>query len=266
MQKAVFAILTLLGFFVAIDRAAIPSTELYPFPGYDLGAVRTKTEAEWSPDSVELAQAWHLYSEIQGSWMPDAPKAPEQTIGQLDRLKKRLETMPTPSWFSDALDPARVVQTGLAEKVGDQTFEKQKSTPEYQALKALAIVYLTEHELDRDGAAQKADRYLVALAITHPWDWEVHGLYGRFLLDARTNGPAWDEAKLSVFLNPNPTLGQLKAFAFIGSIVAKEKWPEIQEAMRQAATDDRVAELAIEESGKLFSRDTKVNIVTPKIR
>jgi hypothetical protein len=266
MQRTVFVTLTSIGFFAVIAQAAIPSTELYPFPGYDLGTVRTKTAAESSPESAVLAQAWHLNRELRGSWMPGAPKASQKTIGQLDSLKKKLEAIPTPSWFSDALDPGKVVQTGLADKVGDQTFEKQKSTPEYQALKALAIVYLTEHELDRDGAAQKAGRYLVALAITHPWDWEVHGLYGRFLIDARTNGPAWEEAKLSVFLNPNPTLEQLKAFAFIGSIVAKEKWPEIQEAMRQAATDERIAGAAITESDKLFSRDTKVNMAAAKTR
>jgi hypothetical protein len=194
------------------------------------------------------------------------PKPPEQTIAQLNQLKAKLETLPKPPWFSDALDPVQPVQTSLADKVGDRTFEKQKSSPEYQALKALAIVYLTEHELDREGSAQKANQYLVALTITHPWDWELHGLYSRFLIDARNNGPAWEEAKLSVFLNPQPSLDQLKSFAFVGSIAAKEKWPEIQRAMRQAATDDRIAELAIVESEGIFSRDAKVNVVVPKGR
>ena len=67
----------------------------------------------------------------------------------------------------------------------------------------------------------------------------------------------------SVFLNPEPSLDQLKAFAFVGSIAAKARWSEIQKAIRQAAGDDKVAELAIVESDKLFSRDSNVSIVTP---
>jgi hypothetical protein len=249
-----------------IAQAVIPSTELYPFPGYDLGAVRAKTKAEWIANSKELNEAWHLYGELQGSWSPGMPKPQEQTVAQLNQLKAKLEALPKPPWFSDALDPAQAVQTKLADEVGDQTFVKQRSSPEYQALKALTIIYLTEHELDREGSAQKANQYLVALTITHPWDWELHGLHSRFFIDARNNGPAWEEAKLSVFLNPQPSLGQLKSFAFVGSIAANEKWPEIQRAMRQAVTDDRIAELAIVESEGIFSRDAKVNVVVPKGR
>ncbi len=124
--------------------------------------------------------------------------------------------------------------------------------------------WVTEHELDRTGAAQSAWKYLMALSITHPWDWEVHGLYSRLLVDAQQPGPAWQEAKLSLFLNPEPSLGDLNFFAFIGAIAAKGEWPEIQKAMKQAALDDKVAELAIVQSDKLFSANNKVSITVPK--
>jgi hypothetical protein len=153
---------------------------------------------------------------------------------------------------------------GLADKIGDDVFLKQKATPEYLNLKALALVYLTEHELDRTGAAQKAGVYLAALAITHPWDWQVHGLYSRFLIDARQNGPAWDEARLSLFLNPNPNGEALRSFAFVGSIAAHDKWIEIEVAIREASKDDSAAEHAIIEAEPLFIGDTNVNVVLPR--
>ena len=52
----------------------------------------------------------------------------------------------------------------------------------------------------------------------------------------------WEAAKQNLFLNPEPSLEDLKFFAFIGSIAAKAKWPEIQEAIRQAAADRAIAE------------------------
>jgi hypothetical protein len=261
--RVAFAALSALGLFGAVVQAAIPSTEFYPFPGYDVGAVRNKTKAEWSPESAELIESWKLYHELQGAWAPGAPKPRIQTVEQLNQLRGTLEARPKPQWFSDALKPNQPLQMQLADKVGDPTFEKQRSTPDYQALKALAIVYLAGHELDQEGAAKNAGSYLMALSITHPWDWEVHGLYSRFLVDARSEEAAWNEAQLSVFLNPEPSLDQLKAFAFVGSIAAKARWSEIQKAIRQAAGDDKVAELAIVESDKLFSRDSNVSIVTP---
>jgi len=245
-------------------RGSTPSSTLYPFPGYDLGLVRAKTRAEAAPPGADLAQAWRLYAQIQGTWMPGAPKPKPEAVAALDQLRAKLEAMPVPAWFAAALDPGHTVQTGLADRIGDEVFVQQRATPEYQALKALALVYLTGHELDRRGAAELAGRYLVALTTTHPWDWEVHGLYARFLVDAQHNDPAWEEAKLSVFLNPEPSLEQLKQFAFVGGIAAREQWPEIKEAIRQAATDSRTAELAIQQADDLFAGSTSVNVVQPR--
>jgi hypothetical protein len=245
-------------------RAAIPSSELYPFPGYDLDVVRAKTAAEACGDSTELLEAWKLYGELQGAWAPRAKPVNPETIAELDHLKKKLEGLPVPSWFSEQLVNHGSGQVSLADKIGDEAFRKQKASPEYLNLKALALVYLSEHELDRTGAAQKAGEFLSALAITHPWDWQVHGLYGRFLIDAQQNVPAWNEARLGLFLNPNPNGEALKSFAFVGSVAAHDKWIEIEVAIREASKDDGTAERAILEAEPLFTGGTKVNVVLPQ--
>jgi hypothetical protein len=245
-------------------RAAIPSSELYPFPGYDLDVVRAKTSAEACGDSTELLEAWKLYGELQGAWAPQAKPVKSETIAKLDLLKKELEELPVPSWFSKQLLNHGSGQVGLADKIGDDVFRKQKASPEYLNLKALALIYLSEHELDRAGAAQKAGEFLSALAITHPWDWQVHGLYGRFLVDAQQNAPAWNEAKLALFLNPNPNGEALTSFAFVGRFAAHDKWIEIEVAIREASKDDGTAERAILEAEPLFTGGTKLNVVLPK--
>jgi hypothetical protein len=245
-------------------RAAIPSSELYPFPGYDLDAVRAKTAAEACEDSTEILEAWELYGELQGAWAPHARPVKPETIARLDHLKKTLEELPVPPWFSKQLANHGSGQVDLADKIGDEVFRRQKASPEYLNLKALALVYLSEHELDRIGAAQKAGEFLSALAITHPWDWQVHGLYGRFLIDAQLNVPAWNEARLGLFLNPNPNGEALKSFAFVGSVAAHDKWIEIEVAIREASKDDGTAERAIVEAEPLFAAGTKVNVVAPK--
>jgi hypothetical protein len=264
MAKHVPSLLAFLFLSAATARAAIPSTELYPFPGYDLDLVRAKTRAESGSDSGDLAESWRLYRAVQGSWMPKAPKPEAQTLAQLDALKVKLEAIPLPSWFADALRAPPVVRIDLAERIGDPTFERQRASPEYQALKALAIVHLCEHELDRPGAAQEAGRYLSALAITHPWDWQVHGLFSRFLIDAQEYGPAWNEANLGLFLNPGPNLHDLKFYTFVGSITAKQEWTKIMVAVRESVKDDGLAETAIRESEVLFSANTKVSTLPSK--
>jgi hypothetical protein len=252
------------GLFGLLAYAAVPSTKLYPFPGYDLEILRKKINAESIPNSKELTEAWRLYSKFRGAWAPETKKAEAQSLAQLDDLKATLEALPKPPWFSDIANPPQSTESQFADKIGDEVFEKQKATPEYQAMKALAIVYLTEHELDRPGAAEKALRYFTVLSITHPWDWQIHGLYSRLLVDARQPEGAWATAKVCLFLTPDPNLDDLKSFAFIGSVAAKSQWGEIQEAMKQAITDDRVAELAIVETERLFSAETKLVETPPK--
>lgn len=266
MNNNLSGVLVFLSLFVPPAPAAIPTTELYPFPRDELSALRATTKAEWAPNTKELDEAWRLYGELEGAWKSDAPRPKKETLDRLDMLKARLEALPKPAWFSEALSSGEATQVHahLADKIGDETFEKQRCTPEYQALKALAIIYIAEHELDRPDAVRNAATYFSVLALTHPWDWQIHALYSRLLVDAKLTEPGWMAARESIFLNPAPNVSDLVFFAFIGSIAAREKWPEIQEAMRQAAQDDKVAELAIVEAAKFYGTNAKVTEVPPK--
>ena len=260
MSSRPIALLLSVGILQCIGSAAVPTTKLYPFPGVDLQDIRTISKAELMPPSPELKEAWQVYSELRGSWMPGAPKPAAEAIARLDQLKGRLEALQEPDWFSNALKSPPTKPAQIAVKVGDAIFEKQKDTLEFQMLKARAIVYLTEHELDRPGAARSAGRFLAILDVAHPWDWELHALYSRLLTDVGRAAPGWHAALLSIFLNPVPSLGDLKFFAYVGSQAARDQWPEIQEAMRQAAAERSVADKAIAESDSLYHGE-----IDPKI-
>ena len=247
--------------FCSLASADGPRSILYPFPDTDLQEIRRITKAETIPASQELNEAWRLYGELKGGWMPNAPKPAVRTIAQLDLLKSKLERSKTPEWFSKALRSPRSSKAELADKIGDPIFERQRDTSEFQRLKALAIVYLTEHELDREGSASHAGTYLTILTIAHTWDWELHALYARLLIDAGQAGPGWQSATLSIFLNPSPSLKDLEFFAFVGSSADKKQWPEIQIAIRQAAPDAKIAEEAITASAPLFSDAAKLKLV-----
>ena len=261
---AVFA--CLLHLTVATCIAAVPVSYLYPFPGYDLELVRAKAGAENLPNSRDLAEAWKLYGEVQNSWMPGAKKPDAAVVSRIEQMRKELEAQPVPAWFADALQSRALgtVSSQMADNIGDAVFKRQKATPDYQARKTLAILYLAEHELDRPEAVQKAGVYLTVLSVTHPWDWEIHNLYSRLLLDAQLNQPAWNAAKLGLFLNPQPTVGDLRYFAFVGGIADKNDWPEIRQAIRDAAPVPLVADQAIGEIARLFGPKVNLFIVPPK--
>lgn len=198
--------------------------------------------------------------------MPGARKPDASTVARIERLRTKLEAQPMPAWFADAIKPhaSSTVSSSLADKIGDAEFERQKATPEYQARKALALVYLAEHELDKPDAATKAGMYLSILGATHPWDWEVHNLYSRLLLDARLNQPAWNAARLGLFLNPRPNVDDLQYFAFVGSIADRGQWPEIQQAIKDAAPVTLIADQAIAKVRGLYGPSVKALVVPPK--
>lgn len=182
----------------------------------------------------------------------------------MDQLKAKLERIPGPPWFLGVIDPVHPKDSQIAERVGDSAFETQRATVEYQSMKALAIVYLTEHELDRPNSANDAGRFLSVLTQTHPWDWETHALFSRLFIDAGQSDSGWHSALLSIFLNPQPNLEDLKYFAFVGRASGRAQWPEIQAAIRDAAPDSATAEQAIRASVPLFNSDVKVTNIPQK--
>lgn len=255
-MRALSALWLLAG--LAVTGRAAPSSDLYPFGTTDIKDLRRLVDAERIPDSPDLLEAWRLYREIQGSWRPGHAKPSKASVDQLDRLKAKLEALQQPAWLVGVLASPSTAKVELAKAVGDAIFARQKATPDYLAQKALAIVYLTEHELDRPQAANQAGRHLTALTVSHPWDWQLHGLYARLLADAKLPGPAWDAARQSLFLNPDPNVEDLKFFAFIGSITGRASRPKVEAAIRQAANDPRTAERALLLSEVFFSKDAEV--------
>lgn len=245
--------------------AAVPASKLYPFGDTDLVELRKLSNAEKIADGPDLTQAWQLYRKLQGSWQPSAPKPAAADIKGLDALKTRLAKQKQPDWFKAALASPQSHPAKIATSLADPLLAQQRETPAYQSLKALALVYLTEHELDRPEAADEAGRTLTALTLTHPWDWEVHALYARLLADAQLKKAGWHTAINALFLNPNPDLNDLKFFAFIGRVTDQATWFDIKDAINAATPDATLAARAIDESSQLFGEKVKtVNIPKKK--
>ena len=243
---------------LALTAPAAPTSDLYPFGTTNIKDLRRLVDAERIPDSPDLIEAWRLYRQIEGSWAPGHAKPSKSTVDQLDRLKAKLEALQKPAWLIGVLASPTTAKVELAKAIGDALFERQKATPEYLAQKALAIVYLTEHELDRPQAADQAGKHLTALTVSHPWDWQLHGLYARLLADAKLPGPAWDAARQSIFLNPDPDVEDLRFFAFIGKVTGLGQRPKVEAAIRQAANDPKTADRALLLSEVFFSKGAEV--------
>jgi hypothetical protein len=245
-------------------NAVEPVSKLYPFGDGNLAQIRKITAAEGIPSSPDLKEAWRLYLELKGSWMPDAPKPAPAEIAKLDALKRKLEGIKKPDWYSRMQKNHPTGQAQIADAVGDPIFKKQRDTPEFQALKALAIVYMTEIELDRSGAAQRAGESLSILSVTHAWDWDLSALLARLFVDSRQPEDAWHSAIMSIYLNPAPTLEDFKFFGFVGGVAAKKDWPEIQVAIRQAAPDKSAADEAIKDCARFYTATVEIRTVPPK--
>jgi len=126
-------------------------------------------------------------------------------------------------------------------------FTPFRQTETTEQIKALALVYLTEHELDRKGAADKAATALTVLISRTYFDYELHALFARFLADARIPTEAMKEAHLSIYLNPAPTRADLEFATFIFlTAVGKDGWGPIQSILREAASKPEDAETVIQ--------------------
>ena len=239
-------------------RGAVPKSPYYPFAPADLEKIRAISRAESIPDAPDLTLAWELYGKVQGSWKPGAPKPSKEVILQLDELKSKLESAPKPQWFQDALNSSSAPsgQVTLPKRIGDDVFFDEADSPAYQSQKALTIVYLAEHEIDRPDAVDKAGRYLTLLSVKHPWDWEVHALYARLLSDAELPDPSFHAAVMSIYLNPSPAIGDLEFFAFIGACSKKDQWDEIRRIIDETAPDERTAKQVSEKAKRMFKSKT----------
>ncbi len=134
----------------------------------------------------------------------------------------------------------------------DPRFAEIRETEETERLKALGIVHLAEHELDRAGAAHEGAEIISSLMLRTPLDFELHALYARFLLDAKRSKQALEEARYAIHLDPIPGRDALEFTAFVGLIAAKDGWVLIQAMLREAARDQGEAEAVIKEYAPRF--------------
>lgn len=248
-----------------------PKTQpsMRPMKQVSLETLRTATRAQEGPRSACLTKAWDFYKQFQGSWNPKAPKPSPSDLAAFDAFKAEQEKVPLPDWFVQLQKQAgKGVPVALNFDPSSPDFSKFRQNEETERIKTLGIIYLTEHELDRRGAADKGATILSTLIARTYFDHSLHALFARFLADAKVTTNAMQEARLGIYLNPAPTRQDLEfaAFIILSSVGVKDGWGPVQVILREAASKPEDAELVIQEWGpKLLKGDLKfLNLPGPK--
>jgi len=239
------------------------SSGLCPISGVELEKLRAVGRAQVGPGTEVLQKAWSYYNKFKGSWQKGAPKPKPEDVAEFDAFKKELEKTKFPDWYKEILKKAG--QPQAITPIYDPTnpgFSAFKQTEETERLKALGIAYLTDHELNRKGSADKGAQVISCLSARTTLDYDLHSLFGRFLLDAGIPPMAWHEVRMGLFLNPAPNKGDLAFVAFAGLIAARDQWGPIQEMLREVATRKEDAEAVIQEWGPRYQGQTKT-VITP---
>jgi hypothetical protein len=115
-----------------------------------------------------------------------------------------------PEWFRQLRAQAgKTVYPDLVFDPKSPGFSVFRQTEETERIKALGIALLTEHELDRHGAAQNGAFTITCLMTRTVFDYELYAFYARFLADAKRPTQAMEAARMSLYLNPEPRGGHL---------------------------------------------------------
>jgi hypothetical protein len=239
--------------------APASAVSLRPYKPTPLATLRTASRAAAGPRTAALETAWRHYERLHGSWRPKAQKPSAEDVAAFDAFKAGLELQPLPAWFHD-LKPGE----GLAALVfdpADPRFAAQRETEETERVKALGIVYLTEHELDRPKSAERGATLLATLALRTPFDPQLHAFLARFLADAGKPREAVAEARLAIYLDPAPGPAQLAFTAFVGYLAVRDGWPMFQVLLREAAARPEDAEAVIKAWDPIYRGDAKPIIV-----
>lgn len=248
----------------ALGGEPLAKASLNPFPDDDLKTVRQAARALKGPSSADLQAALSFYKEFQGSWMPNAAKPNPQHVASLDALKARLEKATYPEWFVRIRDGAETQKLDMVFDSSNAHFLEHKGSAETERLKALGIVYLTEHELNREGAAGKGAGIISVLIVKTPLDADLHAFYARFLLDAHENAMAWKEACLGLYLDPAPDRAALSFVAFVGRIAVPDQWEPIKQMLNEACVDPRDADAVVREWTPRFQKNSSIrNVPVP---
>lgn len=231
--------------------------DLNPFPGVSRALLVKASKSQDIGSNETLDRAWAYYGQFRGAWMPKAPKPDPQVIKKFESFAAEQKALPLPSWITN---PPGNVSKGIRKLVmntEDPSFKAFKQTKETQAVKALCLVLMTEHELDRPNAAAKAANYLYLLLEQTPFDPSARMLFAKMAADAKDFNFAWYNVRIGVYLTPEPSSNDLEFMCFIGSFVAKSQWGPIQSSIRALAPNPEVAKQVIEKQGILFTDKAK---------
>lgn len=243
----------------SLQKPEPSKVSLRPFKEVSLEQLRAAVRAQEGPHSTPLVKAWEFYRKFQGSWQKGATKPSPDEIAAFDAFKAELEKLPLPEWFRQLRTQAgKTVYPDLVFDPKSPGFSVFRQTEETERIKALGIALLTEHELDRHGAAQNGAFTITCLMTRTVFDYELYAFYARFLADAKRPTQAMEAARMSLYLNPEPTRHDLNYTAFICLLSAKDGWNLIQSMIREAAVHPEDAEAVIKEWDSKFKGPVEV--------
>ncbi len=252
-------------------KSGTPSVSgLNPAP-IERALLAAASKAQEIPNSAALEKAWAYYGKWQGAWQAGHAKPTgqdrEEVIAYTDSLLKPLKKLAeTEKLGKSSLDFDRLKK---AAQVGSPEFNASRQNENTQALKALAIMGLTEHELDirhpdpvRNGV-KMAYLVLEKLEPRTPLDPDIYFFMARIALDAQQNEFAWTAARLGAYMKAEPEDHDLEFVCFIGAAAAGEQWPAIQKMIREVAGDAAQADRVLAKAAPFFSGKIKFQNVPP---
>lgn len=184
------------------DNAA---AALNPFPEVSRAKLLEASKAQEAGPNEVLDKAWHFYGEFLGSWVPNAPKPNATSIKAFDDFSASIKALPLPSWIVDGSADAKTTIKKVTLQVGDPHFKDLCQTAETQKVKALCLVLMTEHELDRPGGgAWTAAKDLYLLTERTPLDPDARMLFAKIALDAKDFELSWYNASWNLLSTHPP--------------------------------------------------------------
>lgn len=231
--------------------------DLNPFPGVSRENLTKACRAQDLKSGDTLAKAWSYYSQFRGSWSPNAPKPDPKELAAFDAFAEKVKSTPLPAWAKSRGGSSQPSQRTMTLDTEDPAFKDVCQTPETQLVKALCLVYFTEHELDKPGAYPKAASLIYLLTEKTPFDPEARLLFARAAVDAKDYNYGFYQARIGLYLMEEPTRNDLEFFCFVGAFAAKDKWNSIQASLRVLAKDPQLAESVITKQAVLFGPNAR---------
>ncbi len=235
------------------ERLTQSKDDLNPFPGVSREMLIKASKSQDHKSSLNLDRAWAYYRKYLGAWMPKAPKPDPVEIQLFDAFATEQKALPLPSWVTSPSVGSGERVRKLVLNSDDPSFIAFKQTEETQALKALCLVLMTEHELDRPNTASKAAKYLYLLLEQTPFDPSARMLFAKMAVDAKDFNFAWYNVRIGAYLTPELNSNDLEFMCFIGGFAAKNQWSSIQSAIRKLAPSPEIAQQVIDKQAILYT-------------